>query len=381
MSSNDSRKALRTIRGRFIGATAVVVCLASFLTAPAQAAFHLMTIQEVFVGPPGDGVARPVPLTPDQRAQYVMLRMTSGGQTLVLGASIRVEDANGNVLGTFGTFTANVANAGGICSYPGCPAIVIGTQAAANLFSFPFDKIVDGQAGRVALPSSGGRACFVSGASAVDCVAWGNFNCNNSGNCLGANTLRSSDSNANLCDNNFDAPAPAPPFGFVLGHGATWNCAVRNNAADFTLKFPHPANNAGANSNSDADGDGLVDRLDCNDASVSFLWPAVEVQNERVTGSSPSTISWDSQVTTAGTAATYDVVRGTLSALNGFLDATCFAQNVAAISTTDALTPFPAGTGLYYLERAGTGPGCVGTYGTGFNPATSRDPVLGAKCP
>jgi hypothetical protein len=51
-------------------------------------------------------------------------------------------------------------------------------------------------------------------------------------------------------------------------------------------------------------------RLDCNDASSSFLWPATEVQNEQITGKPFSTISWDSQASFAGSGVTYDVVRG-----------------------------------------------------------------------
>jgi hypothetical protein len=110
-----------------------------------------------------------------------MLRMTSGGQTFVAGTSLRVEDKDGNLLGTFGSFSANVANGGGACSYPSCPAVIIGTQAAKNLFSFTFDKIVDGQAGRVDLPRDGGRVCFVS-APARRLRRLGTFNCRNSGN-------------------------------------------------------------------------------------------------------------------------------------------------------------------------------------------------------
>src|SRR4029453_794357 len=104
-SSGRGQKGLR------FGGLALAAPAAAFVAAtPAQAAFHFMVIQEVFVGPPSDGILRPVPLTADQKAQYVMLRMTSNGQNFVNGTSIRVEDANGNILGTFGTFTANPAN-------------------------------------------------------------------------------------------------------------------------------------------------------------------------------------------------------------------------------------------------------------------------------
>src|SRR5204863_7815745 len=116
----------------------------------------------------------------------------------------RVEDAGGNVLGTFGSFTANISNGGAACSYPTCPPFIIGTQAAKNLFTFTFDKIVDGQVGRVALPIAGGRVCFVSGSSVVDCVAWGTYNCTAPG-CLGANQLRTGDGSANGCDTNWGA--------------------------------------------------------------------------------------------------------------------------------------------------------------------------------
>lgn len=347
---------------------------------PAQAALHLMVIQEVFVGPPSDGNAREVPLTPDQRAQYVMLRMTSSGQTFVSGSSIRVEDVNGVVLGNFGSFTANVANGGAACAYPTCPAIVIGTTAAKNLFPFTFDKIVDGQAGRVALPTAGGRACFVSGSTVYDCVAWGPFNCLNSGGCTGFNTRRIGDVDGNGCDGNYGAAAPALTYGFSLAHNAAFNCTAKGNATDYALAFPKPVNNAGSNANADADADGLIDVLDCNDTTGTIRWPGTEVQNERVVGKPNSTISWDSQTGTAGTGVTYDVVRGTLANIAGFTDSVCMTPNTAASSANDATLPLP-GQGLYFQERAGTGAGCVGSYGAGFSPATSRDTVLAAKCP
>ena len=367
-------------RGRTLVAVFTAAAL-SILTAPdALAAFHFMAIQEVFLGTPSDGALHQPPLTPDQRAQYVMLRMTSSGQSFVGGTSLRVEDADGNLLGNFGTFTNSVGNGGGACAYPTCPAIIMGTQAAKNLFSFNFDQIVNGQLGRVALPLAGGRVCFVAGSSVVDCVAWGTFNCRNSGNCFDSNTERVTDLSANGCDTDWRSPAPAPPFGQTIAHIGSWDCLNRDNGSDYFLSFPHPGNNAGQNNNSDADADGLIDVLDCNDASNSILWPAIEVQNERITGKPLSTLTWDSQAAFAGSGVTYDVVRGSLSQLNGFTNAVCHAPDLAAPTTTDATVP-GAGTGLYFLERAGSGAGCVGTYGTGFAPATSRDTVLAPICP
>jgi hypothetical protein len=53
-------------------------------------------------------------------------------------------------------------------------------------------------------------------------------------------------------------------------------------------------------------------------------------------------------------------------------------MDAASAGATDGTTP-PAGGGFYYVERA---EGCTaGTWGSGFAPATSRDPVLNAACP
>jgi len=362
---------------RFGGAVLAALFAAFVGAAPAQAAFHFMVIQEVFVGPPSDGIARSVPLTADQKAQYVMLRMTSGGQTVVNGTSLRVEDANGNILGTFGTFTANVSNGGGACSYPSCPAIVIGTQAAKNLFTFTFDKIVDGQVGRVALPSSGGRVCFVSGASVVDCVAWGNFNCTVSGTCSGANGLRAGESSANGCDTNWGTNAAALQYGRVLEHGGTFNCAAKTNSTDYSGLFPKPVNNAGTNNNVDADSDGLVDQLDCDDSTGTRLWPVTEVQNDKVSFAVHSLYQWDSQAAISGSAVIYDVVKGRASQRVGYSGASCLLQHTPNASVSDPPLP-PSGDAFYYVVRA---EGCnSSTWGAGVT-ASSRDTVLNVVCP
>ena len=87
--------------------------------APALASVHLMVIQEVFPGTPGD-----------PQAQYVMLRMTSSGQRFTFNTYIRLEDADGILLGRFGTMNKTVSNGGTFCFYPACPAILIGKQTA-----------------------------------------------------------------------------------------------------------------------------------------------------------------------------------------------------------------------------------------------------------
>src|SRR5262245_26411693 len=162
-----------------------------------QAAEHLMSVQEVF---PGTLAA------PD--AQYVMLRMTSSGQTLLNTHYIAVEDPNGVMLGRFGTFDHNMGNGGAVCSWPNCPAIVMGTSAAQTLFGFTFDQVVDAQAGRVALPLTGGRVCFrlSSNNAAMDCVAYGSYSA--------ANTIPAPTFNG--CDANFGTPAAALARGFAL---------------------------------------------------------------------------------------------------------------------------------------------------------------------
>jgi hypothetical protein len=345
---------------------------------PAVAAFHLISIQEVFVGTPSD-MANPN-LSADQRAQYVMLRFTSQGQTFLNGTSIRVEGATGNIVGSFGGFTANVANGGSVgCGYPNCPAVVIGTTAAKNLFTFTFDKLVDGQPGRVALPVAGGRACFVSGSTVVDCVAWGNFSCS-AANCpLGPNAFHAGDASGNGCDGNFDAPAA--PAGLEFGKSLTrtsFNCAAKANSTQFALLFPRPINNAGTNNNTDSDADGLINQLDCSQADSSIQWAPIEVQHVTVDGGAASTDSWDSQSAFVGTGVRYDEIRGSISALVGFADDSCNNPQTASTSSPDASLP-PADDGYYYLVRATGGTGCVGTYGKQSD-ATSRDPQLTA-CP
>jgi hypothetical protein len=384
MQSNGKRRPRGAIR-RSTATVAIVAALLGGLSV-AGATEHLMSIQEVFVGPPGDGIAPN--LTPNQRAQYVMLRMTSSGQTLVANDVIRVEDKDGNILGNFGTFASNVGTGGTIgCSYPTCPALILGTQAAKNLFSFTFDTIVDPQAGRVALPSDGGRVCFKDGGSAnvYDCVAWGNFSCKPA-NCSGPNTMHIGDSNVgNGCDSNFDTPAAATTglqFGRSLARTA-FNCAAKSNSTQFALAFPRPVNNAGANNNTAADADGLIDALDCNDASNQIYWPAIEVQGQRVTRVSLTTVTdaWADQSSTSGPGVSYDEIRGHLSKVANFTDVACHTPNTTLTSSDDPDLP-ATGDGFYYLVRAGSGTGCVGTYGDSTVTPDPRDSLdSSGPCP
>ena len=356
-----------------LAALAVVL----FTSAPAQATLHFMVIQEVFVGPPSDGIARPVPLTPDQRAQYVMLRMTSSGNQFVDNSFIRVENANGVVLGNFGEFTANSANGGGACSYPNCPAIIMGTQAADNLFTFNFDQIVEGQAARVALPQSGGRVCFMSSGQVYDCVAWGNFNCQVSGTCNGPNTLQAGEFSGNGCDTNFGTNAPALVYGRALAHGAAFNSAAKASATDYSNLFPRHVNNAGANNNIDSDNDGLINQLDCNDASTALLWDVTEVQNDTVSFANRSLVQWASQAAVSGNGVVYDVAKGTAANRVNYSDASCLALHTMNSSVLDPAV-LPPGGAFYYVVKA---EGCTAsTWGAGIT-ATSRNTALNPICP
>ena len=345
---------------------------------PSVAGLHFVAIQEVFVGTPSDMINPN--LSADQRAQYVMLRMTSAGQVFASGASIRVEDAAGNILGNFGTFTANLSNGGAACAYPNCPAFVIGTTAAKSLFTFALDKLVDGQVGRVALPAAGGRACWVSGTNVYDCVAWGNFSCSASNCPGGVNAFHAGDVNGNLCASSFGTPAAAT--GLQYGRSLTrsaFNCATKTNSTQFSLQFPKPVNNAGTNDNTDGDADGLINRLDCNSANSSIQWPPIEVQHLTVSGQPRSTDSWDSQAAFVGTGVRYDEIRGSLSLVSNFTDDSCNNPGTASTSSPDVSVPL-ADAGFYYLVRANGGAGCVvGTYGKSST-GVSRDPQL-AACP
>ncbi len=338
-----------------------VLLLAAAVTAllsasAAEALEHFMAIQEAFPGTP----AAP-------NAQYVMLRMTSPGQTLVMFEYISVEDAGGVMLGRFGSFDHDVLNGGAACVYPGCPAILIGTSEAQSLLGFAFDQIVDAEAGRVALPESGGRVCFrLSTGTAADCVAYGAFSA--------ANTIPMP--TVNGCDANFGAPAAALAPGYALTRTA-FNCASKENSTQFTNLFPHPVANNGANANSDPDGDGLINVLDCGDADAASWYAPVQIRNTTVDDSAAPTIAltWDSQNATVGPSTRYDVVTGDgqdLADTGAFTLAMCLERGVNGTSTTDPSGGPPPGRASYYAARARNG--CsAGTFGDSLLSPDPRD--------
>lgn len=176
------------------------------LSAPTFAAFHLMKVVEVFPG----AAAAP-------NAQYVVLQMYAGGQTVVSGHDLTVFDAAGAVIGTV-TFGNNVAN--GMSQ----AKILIATTQATAFFNVATDFSLT-----TALPLRGGKVCF--DVNQIDCVAWGNYTGSSvgvgtpyaqaTGVVLGRaairrldivapnNTLENGD-DTNQCSNDFIEGLPAP---------------------------------------------------------------------------------------------------------------------------------------------------------------------------
>jgi hypothetical protein len=176
----------------------LIVALASAIVlpgGPVSAAFHFMTIDEVYFGAEGC-----------EDAQYVVLRMLAGGQTAVGGKQISMQNGDGSPAGNFGTFARNVSNGSSGAS------ILIATAAGAALFGITPDTVADGQ-----LVFPGGRICF---AGSVDCIAYGNYTGTNPGG---------------------GTPATAP----VRGQALARMSSSGNDAADFVLAAPNPRNNAG----------------------------------------------------------------------------------------------------------------------------------------
>jgi hypothetical protein len=176
----------------------LVAALASAIVVhgvPASAAFHFMTIDEVYFGAEGC-----------EDAQYVVLRMLAGGQTAVGGKQVSVQNGDGSAAGNFGTFARNVSNGSSGAS------ILIATAAAAALFGITPDTVADGE-----LVFPDGRICF---AGSVDCIAYGNYTGANQGG---------------------GTPATAP----VRGQALARMSSSGSDAADFALAAPNPRNNAG----------------------------------------------------------------------------------------------------------------------------------------
>ncbi len=152
---------------------------------PAKATYHLMVIEQVFLG-----------LTEAPHAQYVLLRTQAPLQTAVYGQPFSVSNAAGNSVGTFGTFCTTPRQScvlpavSPACRGGGCPqpfdsngrAILAATPWAQDLFCVVADLVATG-----VLPYPDGRVCFgdcavqpgLCPSGPVDCVAYGAFTGNN----------------------------------------------------------------------------------------------------------------------------------------------------------------------------------------------------------
>jgi hypothetical protein len=137
---------------RIVGIVGLLATIA-FAAPAAHAAFHFMSIREVFPG-----------TTSDPNAQYVMLQMYFGGQNFVATHFVRVYDSSGGTLGTF-TFPSMVDNGANQ------DTILIATPEAETLFGITADLTMT-----AVIPLSAGAVCF----DAPDCVSWGNFTGNGS---------------------------------------------------------------------------------------------------------------------------------------------------------------------------------------------------------
>ncbi|MDA0799424.1 MAG: SwmB domain-containing protein [Chloroflexi bacterium] len=186
----------------FFFVMAIVLTVATLLTpTSAQAAFHLMVIDEVMAGAGGAS-----------DIQFVELKMLAGGQNVVNGTGLIFYDSSGNPTATF----VLPSNVGGSASGS---SILIGTAAFASASSVAPDFAMPSN-----LNAPDGRVCFTypNLTTVIDCVGYGSFTGSNS-------------------------PYGTPAVGLPI----TGNSSLKrgsetdNNAADFALGTPAPRNNAG----------------------------------------------------------------------------------------------------------------------------------------
>ena len=120
--------------------------------APAQGAFHLMKVREVYAGDA---------LNPS--AEFIELQMFQSGQNLVTGHSVVIYNGAGAPLQTI-TMNSNVANA------QNQRTILIATSAAETVFMVDADFSMT-----AGIPEGAGKVCFDPEPNPIDCVAWGSY--------------------------------------------------------------------------------------------------------------------------------------------------------------------------------------------------------------
>ena len=166
---------------------------------PADAAFHVMVIDEVMYGAGGDS-----------SIQFIELKMQAGGQNFVSGTKLVFYDAAGTKTAVF-TLPANVTNGANGSS------ILIGTTQFAAASSvgvdFTMPSNVNGPAGKV---------CFTypNETTLIDCVAYGSFT-----------------------GGTAEFGTPAPALSSAGNSSLKRSSDTDNNANDFSLGTPSPTNN------------------------------------------------------------------------------------------------------------------------------------------
>lgn len=176
----------------------------------AEAAIHLVKIVEVFPGSP----AHP-------NAQYVVIQMYAGGQTISSGSNVRIFNAAGTQL-SMTPFTTNAVNGANQDRY------LVATAEAQALFGITADLTIP-----ATIPKAGGRICFET----YDCVGWGSY--------------------APVAGDQVTSPwNGAPAEGLVLGRAIARRLGANmtlenaddtdNSNNDFVLALPAPRNNARA---------------------------------------------------------------------------------------------------------------------------------------
>jgi hypothetical protein len=227
------------MKSRFLSGAAVALGLA--FSPMAFANVHLMKVVEVY---PGSDLA------PD--AQYVMLQMFAGGQTVTTDTVIEVFDNTDTLIQEF-KFPNNVA------SGTNQDHILIATASAQTLFSVTADLTMVN-----VIPTAGGKICFTDkdpgfSFGIIDCVAWGNFGI-------------------------VDAKVGTPfnPAGLVLGKAIKRNTAraggaelnggddIDDSAQDFLFADPLPFNNAGVAGASNTCNNGTIEGVEaCDGANLN----------------------------------------------------------------------------------------------------------------
>ena len=198
------------------GTAGAIALIATILSAaPARANFHLIKISEIFAGT----AAQP-------EAQFVELRMYSGGQNQLATHSLVVYDETGLETARF-TFTSAVPNGDDQA------AVLLATPEAETLFGVKADLAMT-----TSIVAAGGKVCWEPGL--VDCASWGSY----SGG--------AADQGANATGTPFNQPTglvPGQSMERKIAGGMDPNKLdagddTNDSAADFQLASPTPQPNA-----------------------------------------------------------------------------------------------------------------------------------------